>query len=69
VQTVRNLRAESGIDPARRIRLVVTRTARATPGSSSGHRGALATLARCGDIAVAGPRRAGPGGGGPRPAV
>ena len=54
VQTVRNLRAESGIDPARRIRLVVSPHGPREARTLERHRGALATLARCGEITTAG---------------
>src|SRR5262249_57775584 len=46
VQTIRNLRAESGIDPARRIRLIVTPHGPRDAQIVERHRGALATLAR-----------------------
>jgi valyl-tRNA synthetase len=60
VQTVRNLRAESGIDPARRIRLVVTPHGKRDAEIVERHRGALATLARCGEIATDGAGAIGP---------
>src|SRR5262249_54998231 len=55
VQTIRNLRAESGIDPARRIRLIVTPHGPRDAQIVERRRGAVATLARCGEIAVEGP--------------
>jgi valyl-tRNA synthetase len=60
VQTVRNLRAESGLDPARRIRLVVAPHGPKDARILESHRGAIATLARCGEITIDGAGPSGP---------
>jgi valyl-tRNA synthetase len=52
IGTVRNLRAESGIDPARRIRLLVHPNTPQDADLLGRHRAALAALARCESVEI-----------------